>query len=131
MKRLILPLPPSLNHSHINIQRGKRLMRVRSEATKNFMMDAGWIAKSWKNQTGWTIPDEGQKIAMRVWFFWPDKRRRDQDNPLKLLQDSLTDILWIDDRWVLPQVMDFSVDKSNPRVEITLEVMDDAQTHAR
>ncbi|MFB5193115.1 RusA family crossover junction endodeoxyribonuclease [Alicyclobacillus fastidiosus] len=40
-----------------------------------------------------------------------------------MLQDALTGVVWEDDRWVLPQVMDFDVDKTNPRLEIEIEVL--------
>ncbi|MFB5189054.1 RusA family crossover junction endodeoxyribonuclease [Alicyclobacillus fastidiosus] len=56
-------------------------------------------------------------------YYWGDRWRHDQDNPLKLLQDALTGVVWEDDRWVLPQVMDFDVDKQNPRLEIEIEIM--------
>lgn len=123
MTRLVLPLPPSANHSHINVRRGNRLMRVLSQEAKIFRNEAGWIALQWREKNGWQIPKAKEKVALRVWFYWPDARRRDQDNPLKQLQDALTDILWLDDRWVLPQVMDFDVDRANPRIEVELEVM--------
>jgi crossover junction endodeoxyribonuclease RusA len=43
---------------------------------------------------------------------------RDHEN----LDDALKGILYEDDSMCLPQVMDFGVDKQNPRVEIELEV---------
>lgn len=123
MKRLVLPLPPSVNHSHVNVRHGRRLMRIRSEATKRFMAEAGWLARKWAMESGWKVPEAGKKVILRMWMFWPDKRRRDQDNAIKLIQDALNGILWDDDRQVLPRVMDFSVDRENPRVEIEVEVV--------
>ena len=125
MQRLILPIPPSLNHSHINIRRGNRLMRIRSTATKDFMCEAGWMAKGWCAAMNWTPPTKDRKIILRMWVWFPDKRKRDSDNILKILQDSLTGIMWLDDRQVLPRVMDVGVDKENPRVELNVEVMTD------
>ncbi len=122
MYRLIVGIPPSVNHSHINIRKGDRIMRIRSRETKEYMSDTGWLAKRWMIIAKWKIPDQEKKIIMRMWIYWPDNRRRDADNQVKILQDSLTDILWLDDRQVLPQVMDFTVDKHHPRVEIELEV---------
>jgi crossover junction endodeoxyribonuclease RusA len=123
VKRLVLPLPPSANHSHVQVRRGKRLMRILSPEARVYRNEAGWLAMKWRQEAGWKVPDKQTKVIMRVWFYWPDRRRRDQDNPLKQLQDSLTDVLWEDDRQVLPRVMDFDVDRVNPRVEIELEVM--------
>lgn len=95
-------------------------MRIRSDATNQFYTDAGWLAKQWMQQTGWTTPEEGRKVILRYWVFWPDGRRRDVDNTVKLLQDSLTGILYVDDRYVLPQAMDYSIDKEEPRLEVEL-----------
>lgn len=120
--RLVVRIPPSVNHSHINVRVGRRLMRVRSEATKQYMTETGWLARKWMRESGWKVPGRDEKVVMRLWIFWPDRRRRDTDNTLKLLQDSLTGILWEDDRQVLPRVMDYEVDRENPRIEIELEV---------
>ncbi|SFU70738.1 crossover junction endodeoxyribonuclease RusA [Alicyclobacillus macrosporangiidus] len=106
-------------------------MRILSPEARAYRTEAGWLALKWRRETGWEIPSRRSKVIMRVWFYWPDKRRRDQDNPLKQLQDSLTDVLWEDDRQVLPRVMDFAVDKHQPRVEIELEVMGEGDSGGR
>lgn len=131
MKRLVLPLPPSVNHSHINVRHGRRLMRIRSEATRQFLVEAAWLARKWSLETRWMVPKPSEKVIVRLWVFWPDKRRRDTDNIWKLTLDSMTGILWADDRQALPRVMDFSVDRENPRVEIEVEVVEDAQVDSR
>ncbi len=109
MYRLIVGIPPSVNHSHINIREGNRNKRIRSQATKEYMIDTGWLAKRWMVLSKWHMPDKDKKIIMRVWIYWPDNRRRDADNLIKILQDSLTHILWHDDRQVLPQIIGFAV----------------------
>lgn len=57
-------------------------------------------------------------------FHWPDKRRRDDDNAIasiKAYKDGIADALGMDD-WNLRMtaIPTFSIDRSNPRVEITL-----------
>ena len=123
MKRLILPLPPSVNHSHRQVVNGHRVMRVPTVSTKEFMTESGWRAVQWARQNQWQTVD-GQKVVLRYWIFWPDKKKRDAGNVEKVMTDSLIGILFRDDRWVLPRAMDFSVDRKNPRVELELEVMD-------
>ena len=83
------------------------------------------MAKGWCAAMNWTPPTKDRKIILRMWVWFPDKRKRDSDNILKILQDSLTGIMWLDDRQVLPRVMDVGVDKENPRVELNVEVMTD------
>lgn len=60
---------------------------------------------------------------MRIWVFWNDGRRRDADNLLKLTQDALTGIVWTDDMYCLPRVMDWHIDRGHGRMEIEIEVM--------
>jgi hypothetical protein len=39
---------------------------------------------------------------------------------LKVIQDSFSGILYDDDRWVLPRVMNWDIDKERPRVELRI-----------
>ena len=119
--RLILPLPPSVNHSHHQVRKGNRLMKIPSRQTKDFTHEAGWLAKEWAQKTGWTKTVK-TKLYLRYYIYWPDRRKRDAGNVEKVLSDSLKGILFDDDQYVLPQAMDFSVDRGNPRVEVELEV---------
>jgi crossover junction endodeoxyribonuclease RusA len=77
----------------------------------------------WRNKAKWDVPEKGRKIVLRYWVWWKDNRRHDVDNLTKVLQDSLTDVLYVDDRYVLPQAIDYSVDRANPRIEVELEVV--------
>lgn len=57
-------------------------------------------------------------------FFWPDKRRRDDDNAqasCKAYRDGIADALGVDDHTLkLAALPTFEIDRANPRVEITL-----------
>lgn len=119
-QRLILPIPPSVNASHRNVTVNKRVKTLKA---KQYIEQAGWTAMAWRNQSGWQVPHPDTKVVMRVWIYWQNNRRRDADNIFKILQDSLTGILYWDDRTVLPRVMDYQIDKDNPRLEIELESM--------
>ncbi|MCL6455071.1 MAG: RusA family crossover junction endodeoxyribonuclease [Alicyclobacillus sp.] len=123
MTRLVLPLPPSVNHSHRQVMNGRRLLRIPSAATREFTAVAGWRAKAWMRETGW-VPTKAQKVVLRYWIWWPDGRRRDAGNVEKVMTDALVGILVDDDRYVLPRAMDYAVDQHNPRVEVELEVME-------
>jgi crossover junction endodeoxyribonuclease RusA len=116
--RLILPLPPSVNHAYKNVSIKKRIKTVEASA---YISQTAWTARAWAQQTGWTMPSKDQKVIMRVWIWWANNRRRDSDNIFKILSDSLTGIVYPDDCMVLPRVMDFAVDKENPRIEVELE----------
>jgi crossover junction endodeoxyribonuclease RusA len=39
--------------------------------------------------------------------------------------DALEDAqIYVDDRWALPQIQDFDIDKSNPRVEMEFQMVE-------
>jgi crossover junction endodeoxyribonuclease RusA len=99
-------------------------MRVKSTEATTFIDEAGWATKVWMQKTKWQTPDKKAKVIVNVWIFWKDNRRRDADNTFKLLLDSMKGIAFQDDSQVLPRVMDYNVDKQNPRIEIELRVME-------
>ena len=70
------------------------------------------------------MPPDKQKVVMRVWIWWGNTNRRDPDNIFKLLNDAIKGVLVPDDNMILPQVIDFYVDRGNPRVEVELELME-------
>ena len=125
MIKLSLPLPPSINHSHITTKSGKR---IRSNTTIRYEESVGWYCfendigchryKDTKAHTKQPLIKE--KCYMDLWFYFPDKRRRDTHNCLKILLDSLEGIIYEDDKMVLPRIQDFQIDKKNPRVEIEI-----------
>lgn len=57
-------------------------------------------------------------------FFYPDLRRRDDDNAsasCKAFRDGIADALGVDDNTLkLLEIPTFGLDRKNPRVEITL-----------
>ena len=121
MCRLILPLPPSVNHSHKQINIRGRLAKIPTKETEQWKAEAGWLARRWMTRAGWVPPSPGEKIVLCTWTFWPDRRRQDTHNRIKVLADALEGVLYPDDRWVLVQERDFEYDKANPRVEVELE----------
>lgn len=118
--RLILPLPPSKNKSHKNLSVRRR---VRTFETLDYFNEAGWTAKAWMMANHVSMIPKGQKIFMRYWVFWPDARIRDPGNVIEALSDSLKGIVFYDDQFVLPQAMDYAIDRDKPRVEVEFEMM--------
>ncbi len=62
------------------------------------------------------------KVDMQVFF--PDKRRRDLDNVEKELFDSLAKALHFDDKQIVDKRSQKFYDKSNPRVEVELTILE-------
>lgn len=136
MNRLILPLMmfgryrgkeylpglhpglfPSANHIYTHTDHGKRLTAIAKQKLDEWQGIAQW----WTHQFDWEMKCN-QKIIIRLWFYLNDNRRKDTHNVLKLLLDSLEGVIYEDDRWCLPRVMDFEIDKENPRIEIEMEI---------
>ena len=118
--RLILPIPPSVNHAYRNVAVHRR---IKTGKAKVYIAEAGWMAKTWARKVGWTPPPLPIPVVMSIWIYWPDKRRRDPDNLLKILLDSLAGVLYFDDKVVWPQVCGVSVDRQRPRLEVEIRLV--------
>lgn len=110
---IVLPPIPSVNHLYFNCH-GRRAMTSQG---KKFKAGIGTLAAFEKDRQDW-VYTVGEKVVMELRFFWPDRRRRDCDNSLKIIQDAFSGILYDDDRWILPRVMNWDIDKERPRVEV-------------
>lgn len=108
--RVILPIPPSVNHAYVRTKFGMAL----TKEAKAWKEAAYKSAK--KQLEGWQCQDE--RTIVDIWIYWANKRRRDSDNILKLGLDSLKHAVYTDDKWALPRIQNFGYDKSNPRIEI-------------
>ena len=113
---LVLPSVPSLNHVYRNVKINLRIMTPIGKAWKE---NVQWIAATERTKQRWEF-SSNEKLVMELEIFWPDRRRRDADNCLKLLADSLEGILFEDDKWILPRVINWDVDKEAPRVEVKI-----------
>ena len=85
---LNLPYPPSVNHLYINA-RGRRFPNAKAKAYKTAVQE--YVAE-------YRTPKfNNAKIALIVWAYPPDKRKRDISNLLKIIEDSLQDAGVFDD----------------------------------
>jgi Holliday junction resolvase RusA-like endonuclease len=110
--KIILPLPPSVNHAYIRTKFGMAL----SATAKKWKINANKSAKEQLDK--WEIAYE--KVVLDITVYWANNRRRDLDNCLKLTLDSLTGVVYVDDKFAIPRFQDYSVDKGNPRIEIVI-----------
>ncbi|OMF17203.1 endodeoxyribonuclease RusA [Paenibacillus amylolyticus] len=121
MERLILPgKAPSVNHMYKNAMVRGRRMKVKTPIAEAWFEETILHATVWRNKNRWSTATG--KVIVRLWYFFPDKRRRDTHNTLKPLMDALEDAgIYEDDQTALPQIMDYEVDRKNPRIEIEFE----------
>lgn len=78
--RLELPYPPSVNR-YWRTWQGRILI---SEQGRTYRLDVQLVALALGS------PCIEGRLGIRIWLYPPDRRRRDCDNPLKGLLDSLT-----------------------------------------
>lgn len=115
---ITLPLPDARLHAH-----AKGNWRPKAAATKSLRELAHALAMvaSRRRRPQW------ESATLHVLFCWKDNRRRDQANALQSLKpaiDGLVDAgIIVDDCWQVLRIgsIDCVVDRSNPRVELTLE----------
>jgi crossover junction endodeoxyribonuclease RusA len=121
MERLILNgTAPSVNHMYQNARIGRRLIKVMKPKAKEWFEEAALQALLWRSKNKW--PTTSGKVIVRLWYFFPDNKRRDTHNTLKALLDALeSGGIYADDKTALPRIMDYEVDKKNPRIEIEFE----------
>lgn len=121
MKLIINGTLPSINHMYANVMIGKRRQRVLTDFAQVWKNDIIWQAIAWRNQNKWKTATG--KTIVRLWYYFPDHRKRDTHNTLKLLLDCFEDaLIYENDMNALPHIVDFEVDKDNPRVEVEFEI---------
>lgn len=68
---------------------------------------------------------EDKKVIVNIWLYYPDKRKRDAHNMLKILMDALEGHVFEDDKWALVRIQDWQVDRENPRFELSFEEVEE------
>lgn len=116
--KLSLPVPPSVNSIYYNTRGGGR--RLTSKAEK-YMKDARAMANQAIDEQSWIAQKKGVWLYLDLVFYFPDRRRRDSHNCLKVLLDALEEIVYEDDMYVMPRIQSVEYDKENPRVELHIQ----------
>jgi crossover junction endodeoxyribonuclease RusA len=62
------------------------------------------------------------KITVYIKLYFWDKRKRDCDNYSKLILDSLSWIIWNDDKQIYKLTTEKFYDKDNPRAELNIDL---------
>lgn len=119
--RLIVPIPPSVNH-FLGIRRGRVF---KTAPAIRWEKEALILGQHWRQQTHWN-PTVGKKIIADWWVWWPDAGVHDPNNLEKVLWDAFEGIVYDDDRWVLPRCQNFELDTQNPRVEVEFRVKEES-----
>lgn len=109
MKIILLGNPISTN---VIYRRHKSIIYLSKEG-KDLKNSYQWEAKSQFKKKPIT-----SELEISVSLYFKDKRRRDIDNWCKILLDSLTGIVWVDDSQIRKMTIKKLMDKNNPRIEL-------------
>lgn len=112
--KFVFPVGPTINHFYGHNKFGGKYIK---KDGKDYIETVGRIVRS----SGFSIP-AGLRCDVSIEYHLPDLRKRDLDNILKCLLDSLTKCgFWEDDSLInLLQVRRMPVDRANPRFEVSI-----------
>lgn len=88
-----LPYPPSINHAYHNVH-GRRCLKP---DVATYKTNVSLLVANARQHFG----DVPMPFQMFVYVYPPDKRKRDLDNILKVMQDAICDGLSVDDSQIV------------------------------
>jgi Holliday junction resolvase RusA-like endonuclease len=117
--RVTLPLPPSIGTVYRKRGHGRGMFMTK-EGT-DFKKEAIMLIQMNKPQIAGATFYEGQRFSLKLTLHFPDRRRCDIDNRVKLCQDALADALGFDDKQIDQLIVERGEpDKARPRCELFL-----------
>ena len=113
MKIILKGNPKSNNH----IYRNHGHIRYMTQDGKALKESYQLQAKSQVERKWLPTPND---LGIQIDLFFGDQRKRDIDNYCKILLDSLSGLIWIDDNQITCMAITKQIDKVDPRIEITI-----------
>lgn len=89
-------VPISTQHCYGNRVMGKRVIRYMSAKGKKYKED---LREAIKQQVK-ELPLWKDKVEVKLWLYFKDKRRRDIDNYNKIILDSMEGLIYEDDKQI-------------------------------
>lgn len=119
---LVVPIPPSVNHCYYHHNNKP----IKTSVARSYCENVTNKTRLVMARNTFPMFPPKQKIRCEMHFYFPDNRNRDTHNTFKLLFDAIEDGgLYQNDRYVLPNVLDFETDKANPRLELKFYLKED------
>ncbi len=121
--RLILPIPPSVNHQYATVN-GRRLLSAKGRAFKALVGQQTLVTLAQSaHRATLTRALHHADLALSIHFFFASPLRRDTDGGLKIAQDALCEALGVNDNRVVETHLYKHQDRDQPRMEIRLSVI--------
>src|SRR5215207_7948280 len=108
-----LGLPPSVNNLYYNDRRGGRRLTQEGDAYKNGVT---WTLMRASARARCPIPP----MIFELWIMVPDRRRRDNSNMIKAIEDAVAAYLGYDDSQNHVLHVYKALDRDNPRAVVRL-----------
>ncbi|MGF0347746.1 RusA family crossover junction endodeoxyribonuclease [Rhodococcus sp. IEGM1300] len=102
---------PTVNHIYRPMRGGKQL----TEMAKDQLVIWNTIADIEWGGAGYEVPIDKELVYIDAYFILPDKKIRDVSNVLKLLMDALEGVVYKNDYYALPRIMDMRVIEGDAR----------------
>ena len=120
---MTLPVPPSINHQYATVN-GRRLLSSRGRAYKAQVGQQVWVVLT-QSPSAPAFRDRLRTgpLALSIRFFFATSLRRDLDGGLKIAQDAVCEGLGINDNRITETHLYKHVDKTNPRIEVSLSCL--------
>jgi len=112
----LLGSPLSTNNIYRSVCRGRFPTVYMSPQGKALKESYQWQAKMLHKGK----PLEGD-LEISIVIFQKTKRKTDWDNFNKIVMDSLSGIVWVDDSQIQVAHVEKAYDKENPRIELTIK----------
>ena len=124
--KFTLHIAPSVNQYlgyRVVYIRGKHISQpYETKVAKEYKVFVKNIIHRELKKQDWTTPEKHEYVIMDLVFYF-DRKRKDSDNAIKVMQDAIVDSCIIeDDDIIMPRVNNIYIDKYNPRVEVTLKL---------
>jgi len=121
--RLMLPIPPSINHHYATVN-GRRVLSAAGRRFKSLVGQEVLCALS--KHTGGRGLLAGQSnapLALDLRFYFASELRRDIDGGLKITQDAVCEALGINDNRIAEVTLRKDRDAVAPRMELALRAV--------
>src|SRR5947208_9631087 len=116
--RLVLPLPPSINHQYATVQ-GRRVLSRAGREFKSLVVEE--VENLLDNHLHAVVAlFQHHYLALTILFYFRSALRRDLDGGLKIAQDALCEALGVNDNLVIEIHLSKRVDRHCPRIEVHL-----------
>jgi crossover junction endodeoxyribonuclease RusA len=120
----ILPIPPSINHQYATVN-GRRVLTAAGRTYKAEVAQLVAVGLARSAQRGSFLDRvQSTSLSLTIRFCFSSALRRDVDSGLKIAQDALCAGLGLNDNRITEIHLYKRQDKDQPRIEVTLSLLD-------